>query len=329
MAAPRSFWTGHLRLSLVSIDVALYAATESAGRTSLRQIHKPTGKRIRYQKVPEGGDEPAEPDDIVKAYEARKGRYVVLEPEELDEIKLETKDAIRILQFVERGEIDPRYYEKPYYLLPRGRSSAEGYVVIREALAKNKKTAIGQMVMRGREHIVAIRPCGDGLLMETLRYGEEVRASDSVFEDVPEVDIDDDMLEMAEDLIEKKTAAFDPEAFTDSYETALRELIEEKAEKGAIEADSGKGGRKKSGEVIDLMEALKKSLAEETEAGGKKSTSKSSSKSGSRSSGSTASGSIPSDRYGGWPTGSMAVVISVPEPFSTWYLGDPTTVYVV
>ncbi|MGJ3230185.1 MAG: Ku protein [Oceanicaulis sp.] len=291
MAEPRTFWTGYLRLSLVSIDVALYSATNSAGRISLRQIHKPSGKRIRYKKVAEGSDEEADADEIVKGYEAKKGSFVVLEPDDLDQIKLETKDAIRIVQFVDRGEIDPRFYEKPYYVAPRGGSSAEGFVVIREALRRNKKTALGQMVMRGREHLVAIRPCGKGLLLETLRYADEVRKSDSVFDDIDEPDLDDEMMELAESLIEKKSGPFKPEDFEDKYEQALRALIEEKAEGEAI-VTSGDGKKPKGGQVIDLMEALKKSVEEEKAGSRRRSKSSGSkSRSGSKSSGSRRSGS--------------------------------------
>lgn len=290
MAAPRTFWTGYLRLSLVSIDVALYSATNTAGRISLRQIHKPSGKRIRYKKVPEGLDEEAEADDIIKGYEARKGSFVVLEPDDLDTIKLETRDAIRIVQFVDRGEIDPRYFEKPYYVAPRGGSSAEGFVVIREALRKNKKTALGQMVMRGREHLVAIRPCGKGLLLETLRYADEVRKSDSVFDEIDEPDLDEEMMELAESLIEKKSAPFKPAEFQDKYEQALRDLIEEKAEGEQI-VTSGDTKKPKGGQVIDLMEALKKSVQEEKAGGSRSGSGRSRSGSGSKSSASKSAGS--------------------------------------
>ena len=267
MASLRTYWKGQLRLSLVSIDVALHAATASKGRVSLRQIHEPTGKRIRYRKFPEGEDEPAEEEDIVKGYEARSGEYVKLEPEELEEIRLETRDTIRIDRFVKRGDVDPRYYERPYYLLPRGKSAAEGFVVIREALRKKKAVAIGQTVFAGREQLVSIRPCGDGMLLEKLRYAQEVRASDSVFDDIPDIDPEEDMMEMAEDLIEKKMGEFDPDDFEDSYETALRDLIEQKAEEEEIVSPVGEEGEEKTGEVVDLMEALKKSLEQE---GGKK-----------------------------------------------------------
>ncbi|WP_429912172.1 Ku protein [Glycocaulis sp.] len=261
MAAPRTYWTGHLRLSLVSIDIALYSATSRSGRTSLRQIHKKSGQPIRYQKTADGIG-PVDADEIVKGFEAQKGSFVILEPEEIEEIRLESQDAIRIVQFVDHHEIDPRFYDKPYYVAPRGKAASEGFVVIREALRSAKKTALGQMTTRGREHLIAIRSCGDGLLLETLRYADEVKNSNSVFADIGNVDVDDEMLELAEDLIAKKTAPFDPGAFRDSYEAALRELIEEKAKGKAIV--SAKGGKKaKSAQVIDLMEALKKSVKEE------------------------------------------------------------------
>lgn len=265
MAAPRAYWKGHLRLSLVSIDVALYAATERDNAVPLRQIHRESGKRVRYQKIAPGIG-PIENDDIVKGFELGDDRYVVLEPDELDEIKLESSRAIRLAQFVEQHEIDPRYYERPYYLTPEGEAAAEGYVVIREALRASKKVGIGQMTMRGREHLVAVKPCGEGLLLETLRYGDEVRDSDRVFDDVPEIDVDPEMLSLAEELIERKTAAFDPSAYQDSYALALRDLIEKKrAGKAVVEAegDDSRGGA----QVIDLMEALKKSLRDQS--GGK------------------------------------------------------------
>ncbi len=266
MAAPRTYWTGHLRLSLVSIDIALYSAVSRAGRTSLRQIHKKSGQPIRHQKTAEGVG-PVDTAEIVKGFEAEKGSFVVLEPDELDEIRLESKDAIRIVQFVDHSEIDPRFYDKPYYVAPRGKAATEGFVVIREALRAAKKTALGQMATRGREHLVAIRPCGDGLLLETLRYADEVKSSDSVFSDIDDAEVDSEMLELAEDLIAKKSKPFDPKGFKDSYEEALRELIEEKAKGKAIVSSGGK--KAKSAQVIDLMEALKKSVKEERAGGGK------------------------------------------------------------
>lgn len=260
MAAPRTYWKGHLRLSLVSIDVALYSATDRSSTISLRQIHRPSGKPVRYQKIAPGVG-PVDDDEIVKGFDIGDDSYVVLERDELDEIKLESRRAIRLIQFVDHHEVDPRYYDKPYYVAPQGEAAAEGFVVIREALRKANKVGLGQMTMRGREHLVAIRPCGDGLLLETLRYGDEVRAADAVFDDIPDLAVDDDMLGLAEQLIEQKSGRFHPGAFRDSYAAALRELIERKRKGKAVIA-AGDEPPRKGGEVVDLMEALKKSLGQ-------------------------------------------------------------------
>jgi DNA end-binding protein Ku len=261
MAAPRAFWKGHLRLSLVSIHVALISATERSASISLRQLHKPSGKRIRYEKVAPGIG-PVDDADIVKGFELDTDGYVVLEPEELDAIKLESRRAIRLVQFVERGEIDPRYFDRPYYVVPEGDEAAEGYGVIRDALREADKSGLGQMTMRGREHLVAVRPCGRGLLLETLRYGAEVRAADSIFDDIPNLDVDEEMRGLAHELIERKTAPFDPDAFQDSYASALRELIERKREGDAVIGGEEKE-RRKGGEVVDLMAALRASVEED------------------------------------------------------------------
>jgi DNA end-binding protein Ku len=260
MAQPRATWKGYLRLSLVTIEVALFSAVErSGGAPALRQLHAPSGKRVRYQKIAPGIG-PVDDDDIVKGYEI--GGYVVLEADEIDEIKLETKRAIRLAQFVDAAEVDPRYFERPYYLTPEGEASAEGFVVIREALRRAGKMGLGQMTMRGREHLVAIRPCGPGPMLETLRYADEVRESDRVFEDIPDIEPEPDMLDLAGELIERKSAAFDPAAWSDSYATALRELIERKREGEAVVGVSEED-RRGGAEVVDLMAALKNSLSEE------------------------------------------------------------------
>lgn len=282
--AMRAYWKGYLRLSLVNIGIELYSATSSQKRVSLRQIHKPSGKRIRYQKIAEGVG-PVDTDEIVKGFETSKDEYVILEPDELDEIKLESKRSIDLVQFVEACEIDPRYFEKPYYVVPRDDEvAAEGFTVIREALRKKKMVGLGQMAVRGRDYVVAIKPCGDGLLLETLRFADEIRESDTVFGDIPDMKPDKEMLDLASELIERKAKPFKPEAFKSSYADALMELIKEKRDEGAISHDdspdnsSGSGGR---GKVVDLMEALKKSVDKDRGGSKKKSASKSSkSKSG-------------------------------------------------
>ena len=262
MAQPRATWKGYLRLSLVTIEVALYSAVErSGGAPALRQLHVPSGERVRHQKVAPGVG-PVDDDEIVKGYEIGGDGYVVLEDEELEEIRLETKRAIRLAQFVDAAEVDPRYFERPYYLTPEGEASAEGYVVIREALRRAGRMGLGQMTMRGREHLVAIRPCGPGLMLETLRYADEVRESDRVFDDIPEIEPEPDMLDLAGELIDRKTAPFDPSAWSDSYATALRDLIARKR-RGEAVIGAAEEERRGGGEVVDLMAALKKSLSEE------------------------------------------------------------------
>lgn len=260
---PRAYWKGHLRLSLVSISVELYSAAKSSGRLSLHQIHKPSGKRVRYQKTAPGVG-PVDRDEIVKGFEIGKDEYVVIEPDELDALKLESKDTIDLVQFVDQCEIDPRYFDKPYYVTPEDSNVAEeGFTVIREALRKQGKVGLGQMASRGRDYIVAIRPCGAGLLLETLRYAEEIRESDEIFRDIPDLKAEKEMLDLAQELIERKTAPFEADAFKSQYAGALRELIEQKRKKGKVTAASDGDLDEDGGNVIDLMEALKKSVAKD------------------------------------------------------------------
>lgn len=265
----RAYWKGYLRLSLVTIGVELYSAVSGASGLSLHQIHKPSGKRIRYQKVAPGIG-PVDTNEIVKGLEIDKDEYVLLDDDELDAIKLESKRTIELLQFVDYCEIDPRYYERPYYVVPSSDDVAvEGFTVIREALRRAKKVGLGQMAVRGHDNLVAIKPCGDGLLLETLRYSNEVRGSDKIFSDIPEIPVDKDMLDLAWELIERKSAAFEPEAFKSQYAKAFRDLVEEKRKTGDVASASDDNLKSGGKNVIDLMEALKKSVAQ-----GKKSPSK-------------------------------------------------------
>ncbi len=257
----RAYWKGYLRLSLVTIGVELFTAVNSGKDTALHQIHKPSGKRIRYEKVAPGiGAVKAK--DIVKGIEIDKDEYVVLEPEELDEIKLESRRTIDLVQFVDHDEIDPRYYERPYYVAPSGDEvAAEGFAVIREALKDAKKIGLGQMATRGRDQICAVRACGDGLLLETLRYATEVKDSDTVFDDIPNVRPDKEMLLLAAELIKKKTHKFDPAKFKSHYATALRALITEKKKTGEVSHATDEDlGVKSQSNVIDLMAALRASV---------------------------------------------------------------------
>lgn len=262
--APRAYWTGHLRLSLVSLPVRLYTATSGTHRLALHQVHRETGERVRQQLiVPDHG--PVERDEIVKGYEYERGRYVLLEPEEIDELKVESKKTIEVVQFVEADEIDPIYYEKPYFLIPDGDLANEAFVVVRDALRSSKKVGLGQIVIAGRENIAAIRPCGRGLIMETLRYADEVRDADLYFQDIKDLKADEDQLDLALELIRRKTAPFDPERFEDHYQAALKDLVKAKIEKRPVEEEETEAPRR-TGNVVNLMEALKRSLkADETE----------------------------------------------------------------
>jgi DNA end-binding protein Ku len=262
MAATRPIWRGQLRLSLVSINVEMFSATRTGAKPSFHQIHEPTGKRIHYQKVAEGVG-PVEAEDIKKGYEYEKGEYVLLEDEELDAVKLETKKTVDLVQFVDEDEIPPLYFDAPYFVTPTDELAEDAFRVIRDALRKSKKLGLGQLALRGKEYLVAVRPCGKGLLMETLHYAEEIRQSSSFFSEIPAEGTDPELLEVATALIDRKTAKFDPSQFKDHYQAALRELIARKLKnKGKKVTDDGSGNDKpkRGNNVIDLMAALKQSL---------------------------------------------------------------------
>lgn len=255
--APRPYWSGHVRLSLVAFPVRLYPAIESKSQVTLHQYHKPTGERIRYQKiVPELG--PVDSDEIVKGYEYEKGSFVELEEGELDQLKLESTKTIDLVQFVESDEIDEVYYERPYFMVPDGKIGEEAFRVVRDALKNARKVALGQIVLASKERIAAIRPCSKGMVLETLRYAEEVRQAQAYFESVTDAKPPKEQVELARQLIDSKTAPFDADRFHDRYQSALRELIEGKL-KGEL-AKTKRGKEKGGAQIIDLTEALKRSL---------------------------------------------------------------------
>ena len=256
--ATRAYWSGRIRLALVTIPVEIVPATKSSSRISFNQIHKPSGKRIRYEKVAPGVG-PVEAEDIVKGYEVEKGKYVLLTDEEIGDVKLEAKKSIDLVQFVNHDDIDPIYFERPFFVLPHGdnEDTEEAYTVLRDALRKTKKIGLGQIVVRGTSSIVAIKPCGKGLLMETLRYADELKKVDSAFNGIVEKHPDKDLLELGEELIKKKSAKFHPEKFKDSYNIALRELIAAKREKRPPREIEN---AEPASNVINLMDALKRSV---------------------------------------------------------------------
>jgi len=257
MAAPaRPYWTGFLKLSLVTIAVRLYTATSEREKVRFHQIHEPTGERVRQQLVVPGHG-PVERDEIVKGYEYEKGHYITVDPDDIKRLRLETTDTIDIVEFVD--DIDPIYFDTPYYLVPDGSVAEEGYRVIREALRESNKVAVGRVVINGQERTVAIRPLGSGLLGNSVRYADEVRNPEDYFRAIAEDDVDEDQRAIMEQIIKRKTREFDPGEFHDRYQVALRELIDEKLE-GKLPP---KQPERKPAQVINLMDALKRSLAEE------------------------------------------------------------------
>lgn len=262
--AARAYWQGQIRLALVSIAVEVYAATKSGASISFRQIHEPSGKPIKYEKVVQGIG-PVDRDDIVKGYEISKGNYVLLEDEEIEAVRIESRKTLELVQFVDAHEIDVFYFEKPYFVVPQDELAEEAFVVLREALRQKKKVALGQLSVRGRETLVSLKPCGKGIVLETLRYEDEVRRAQTYFKDIPDSKPDKEMLELAGTLIDKKSAPFDAGEFRDRYVDAIRKLIDKKAKaKGKkVLEDVEEPAPSGTSNVIDLMAALKKSVKDE------------------------------------------------------------------
>ncbi|SFD10198.1 Ku protein [Tropicimonas isoalkanivorans] len=269
--ASRAVWKGQLRLSLVSIPVEIHSATKSGARVSFRQIHGPTGKRVRYEKTVPGVG-PVDSKDILKGYELGDDEYLLLEPDEIDAIRLETKKTLELVQFVGLCDIPPLYYDRPYYVVPTDDLAEDAYRVVRDALRQETKVGLGQLTMRGKEYLCAIRPCGDGLLLETLHYADEIRNADPLFSSIEDDKAEEDLLSVATELIDRKTAPFDAAAFEDRYDTALRELIERKRKnRKTPRAKAGSDGDRPGGEnVVDLMAALKESVKQSKSGGRRK-----------------------------------------------------------
>ena len=259
--AARPAWRGQIRLALVSIPVEIFPATRSGASIAFHQVHEPSGKRVKYEKVVPGIG-PVNVDEIVKGFEVSKGEYVLLEPEEIEAVKLESRKTLELTQFVDYGDIDAIYYDKPYYVVPADDLAEEAFVVLREALRTAKKVGIGQLAMRGQEYVVSLKPCGRGMVLETLRYSDEVNKAASYFREIGDTKPDADLLELAGTLIEKKASKFDASEFHNRYVDALKILIEQKRKKkgGLVIQDDDKSDPAKGSNVIDLMAALKKSL---------------------------------------------------------------------
>jgi DNA end-binding protein Ku len=260
--AARPIWQGHLRLSLVTCPVALFNATTTTNDVSFNLLHKDTHRRIKMvPHEPELG--PVERADLVKGYEFKPGQYVIVTPKEIEAVRLPSTKTIDIEQFVEAADIDRIYWDNPYYLVPQGDEETRAYGVIQAAMAGSEKIALGRLVMHNRERIVAIEPRGRGLLLTTLRAADEVRKEKEFFDDIPATKTDRQMLEIAEKIIAQQAGPFKPTDFVDRYEDALKDLIKQKQKGKTIVAEEPPEDTK----VIDLMDALKKSLASEGKRG--------------------------------------------------------------
>jgi DNA end-binding protein Ku len=262
--APRAYWKGYLKLSLVSCPIALFPATSEREKISFHQINEDTGNRIKYRKVDaETGDE-VDSSKIIKGYEVGKGQYLEIKPEELEAVAIESKRTIEIDQFVPKKEIDELYLRDPYYLVPDGEVGQQAFAVIREAISEEGMVALGRVVFTSREHVIALEARDKGLLGMTLRYPYEVRKQSEYFDDIPDEKIPKDMLELASHIVRTKAGHFKPEQFEDHYEEALKELLKKKQAGQKIEAPKEPTEAK----VINLMDALRRSVDAERGGGG-------------------------------------------------------------
>ncbi|HUN85105.1 MAG TPA: Ku protein [Terracidiphilus sp.] len=272
----RPYWTGNVQISLVSFGVSLYVATESKSGISFHQISRKTGERIRHQKVLESAAESNEgatavdKDEIVKGYEYSKGQYVIIEPAELENLRIPSKHTISVSQFADSSELNPEYVEKPYFVLPENESQAEAFGVVRQALVNTGKVAIGKVAFSGRENILALVPApGDdrGMMAYSLRFQNELRNQNDYFRDIKPTPIERDSLELAETLIKRMSAKLDMSKFEDGYEVAVKALVDAKIHNLPVPIDEAP--RQQPGKVINLMDALRKSIGPDTRTGKK------------------------------------------------------------
>lgn len=257
--APRPYWKGYLRLSLVSCPIALYPATSEREKIRFHQINSETGNRIRYQKVDADTGEEVSKDQIVKGYEVDKGSYLTVDAEELEAVAIESARTIDISEFVPKDEIDELYQAEPYYIVPDGEVGEDAFAVIREAIRKEGMVAIGRVVFTSREHMIALEARDKGMLGMTLRYTYEVRDPAEYFDDIRDVKITKDMLELAQHIVESKTASFDPAKFEDRYEEALKDLLKSKQAGRPVKAVK----HAPPSNVVNLMDALRRSISAE------------------------------------------------------------------
>src|ERR1700742_343273 len=224
----RPYWSGHIQISLVSFGVNFFTATESKNEIRFHQLSRRTGERIKHQKV-SGEEGPVEKSDIVKGYEYRKGEYISIEPEEIENLRIPSRHTLEVTQFVDSEELGPEFFEKPYFVVPENDVQAEAFAVVRKALQTTKKVALGKIAFGGREHLVAIAAPADeklaGMMAYTMRYAEELRDPAEYFGEIKKVSVEEDQLSLAKELIKRKAGKFAPEKFKDEYEAALREMV--------------------------------------------------------------------------------------------------------
>jgi len=259
--APRPYWKGYLKLSLVSCPVALYPASSRSERIALHQINKRTGNRLRQQMVDEQTGDVVEKEDKGRGYEVSRDQHVPIEDEELDKISIESTHTIDIESFVPRAEIDERYMDSPYYLAPTDEVGQEAFIVIREAMREKKMVGLGRVVLYRRERILMLEPFDKGLLATALRYSYEVRDATPYFEDIPDVELPKEMRQLASHILETKAGHFDPTTFEDRYENALVELLKTKQAGLPMPKETAK---RPAARVINLMDALRRSVATES-----------------------------------------------------------------
>lgn len=257
MAPRRAYWKGYLKLSLVTCPVALFPASSQSEKTRFHQINRKTGNRLRQQMVDEETGRVVDKEDKGRGYELANGRYVEIEPEELEAVEVESTHSINIDKFVPEEDIDKRYYERPYYIVPDGEGGEGAFAVIRDAMKDKGRVALARIVFANREHILAVEAWGKGMLGTTLRYDYEVRGEKEAFRDIPSPRIPKDMIELASHILDSKAGRFDASQFKDEYELALRKLVKRKAAGKTIEPPSEREDR---ANVVDLMEALRQSL---------------------------------------------------------------------
>lgn len=266
--AVRVYWKGYLKLSLVSCAVALVPATSSSERTRFHTLNRETGNRLRQRMVDEVTEEVVEKDDRVKGYEVGRGSYVQVEDDELENVALESTHTIDIESFVPRSEIDKRYIDTPYYLIPNDKVAQEAFAVIREAMRDEKRVALARIVLYRRERIVMLESLDKGMLATTLRYGYEVREQTPVFEDIPDVPVSNEMLKLASHIIEQKAGHFEPAKFEDRYENAVQALLKQKGAGLPVAAKEEPA----ASNVVNIMDALRKSVAAEKGGAGSRTT---------------------------------------------------------